>query len=139
MCEATNTKGAIRIEFIRSPSNSSCALCASALRLFFLLLWERRRGESARRRLAFRAEVTAPPRHNRAPYGRSAAVTVLSLASIRTMVPLIFSRLALGVKKIGNGRSAQRNRFLQNFAQYAPQGLRLLPAQLRSQSRGMHL
>ncbi len=54
------------------------------------------------------------------------------------MVALILSRLAFGVKKIGNRRSAQHNRFLQNILQRAPQRLSFFPAQPGSQSRWMN-
>ena len=53
------------------------------------------------------------------------------------MVPLIFSRLAFRVKKIGNRGPSQHDRFLQNVLQHAPQCLRLFPGQLGSQPRRM--
>jgi hypothetical protein len=53
-------------------------------------------------------------------------------------MPLIFSRLAGGVKKIGNRRTAQHNRFPQNLLQHSPQALCLLAAQIHSQPRWVH-
>ena len=55
------------------------------------------------------------------------------------MVPLIFSRLAFGVKKIGNRGPAQHNRFPQNVLQHVTQRLCLFPAQVGSQPRWMNL
>jgi len=54
------------------------------------------------------------------------------------MVALILSRLAFGVKKIGNRRSAQHNRFPQDILQRAPQHLSFFPAQPGSQPRWMN-
>jgi len=110
-----------------SPSNSPCALCPSTLH-FFLVRWQRQRTASARRRLAFRTEIAASSGDDGAPDQRLATVTTFSLAGIRPMVPLIFSRLARGVKKIGNGGSAQHNRFTQDLLQHAPQSRCLLAA-----------
>src|SRR5712671_2583089 len=91
-----------------------------------------------RRRLALRAKMAAAPRHNHSPDRRPAAETALSFASIHPMVPLIFSRLALGVKKIGNRRPARQNRFAQDILQHPPQHLRLFLAQLRSPPHRMN-
>ena len=44
------------------------------------------------------------------------------------MVLLIFSRLAVGVKKIGNGRAARQDRFKQNVLQNSTEKLRSLIA-----------
>jgi len=71
--------------------------------------------------LALGAEITAPASHDRAADLRSTAITRLSLAVIGAMVALIFSRLAFGVKKIGNGRAAQDDGFAQDFLQHAAQ------------------
>jgi hypothetical protein len=54
------------------------------------------------------------------------------------MVPLILSRLAFGVKKIGNRRPAHHDRFLQNPLQHAVQCRSLFVAELRSQPRWMN-
>jgi hypothetical protein len=43
------------------------------------------------------------------------------------MVPLILSRLAFGVKKIGNRRAAQHNCLPQNDLQRAAQRLSVFP------------
>src|SRR2546425_3874164 len=93
------------------------ALCISALSFSFpLFSWrQRQHREPARRRLAPRTKIAASPRHDRAPDACFAAIAAFSLSSVRPMVPLILSRLAFRVKKIGNRGSAQHNRFLQNI------------------------
>jgi hypothetical protein len=55
------------------------------------------------------------------------------------MAPLIFSRLTLGVKKIGDGRPAHRNRFFQNGTERMVQRFGLSSRQVRSQARRMNL
>src|SRR5258707_14999958 len=67
-----------------------------------------------RRGLALRAEIAAAAGNNHTPDRRPAAVAAVSFASIRPIVPLIFSRLALDVKQIGNRRPARQNRLPQN-------------------------
>src|SRR5260370_15159820 len=89
--------------------------------------------------LAFRAEIAAASCDNHSPNRRATAVTALPFASICPMVPLIFSRLPLGVKKIGNRRPARQNRLPQNVLQDPPQHLRLLRAQLCSPPHGINL
>src|SRR3981189_2303587 len=74
--------------------------------------------------------MAAAPRDHPSPDRRPTTETALSFASIHPMMPLIFSRLALGVKKIGNRRPARRNCLPQNVLQHSPQHLRLLLAQL---------
>src|SRR6266513_85009 len=71
--------------------------------------------------------------------GRFATIAAFPLAPVGPMVPLIFSWLAFRVKKIGNRRSTQHNRFLQNVSQNAAQCFRLFPAQLGSEPRRMNL
>src|SRR5947208_10458572 len=55
------------------------------------------------------------------------------------MAPLVFSRLALGIKKIGDGGTPQYDGLTQDFLQRAPQGFRLPASQLRAELRGMNL
>jgi hypothetical protein len=55
------------------------------------------------------------------------------------MAPLIFSRLALGVKKIGDRRAAHHDRFFQNGTERTVQRFGLFSRQVRSQARGMNL
>jgi hypothetical protein len=52
------------------------------------------------RALALRAEIAASSRNNDAPNRRPAPITQLPFSSIGAMMALIFSRLAVGVKKI---------------------------------------
>src|SRR6266849_10420355 len=112
---------------------------SASLRLDFLPFFFRQRQhrDAARRRLALWTKIAASSCYNRAPNRRLATAAVFSFASVRAMVPLIFSRLALRVKKIGNRGPAQNNRFLQNVSQCAAQCLRLFPAKLGSQPRWM--
>src|SRR5580704_4548669 len=91
------------------------------------LSWQLQSSASLRRRLTLWTEITATPRDNRAPDHSAAAITGLALAPVGTMVALIFARLAFGVKKIGDGRAAHNNRFLQDFTKYAMQRGGLLP------------
>jgi hypothetical protein len=55
------------------------------------------------------------------------------------MAPLIFSRLAFGVKKIGDRRPAHRDCFFQNGPERMVQRFGLLSRQARSQARRMNL
>jgi len=55
------------------------------------------------------------------------------------MAPLILSRLAFGVKKIGDRRPAHRDCFFQNSLERMVQRFGLLPRQARSQTRRMNL
>jgi hypothetical protein len=55
------------------------------------------------------------------------------------MAPLIFSRLALGVKKIGDRRPAHHDRFFQDGAERMVQRFSLLSRQVRPQARRMNL
>ena len=54
------------------------------------------------------------------------------------MVLLILSRLAFGVKKIGNGRAAREDRFAEDVLQYSTEELRLLIVQICAAARGMN-
>jgi len=54
------------------------------------------------------------------------------------MAPLIFSRLALGVKEIGNRGAARENSFLQNILQDLAQRRYLFLAELRALASGMN-
>src|SRR6266568_8324520 len=65
-------------------------------------LRQSKRGKTTRRGLALRTKITAASRHNSAPDRSLAPLTAFSFAAIRPMAPLIFSRLAFGVKKIRN-------------------------------------
>src|SRR5207253_6269664 len=53
-------------------------------------------------------------------------------AAVSAMAPLVFSRLALGIKKIGDGGTPQYDGLTQDFLQRAPQGFRLPASQLRA-------
>jgi hypothetical protein len=55
------------------------------------------------------------------------------------MAALILSRLAFGVKKIGDGRATHHNGFFQNILQHAAKSFRLLRVHQRAQPRGMNL
>jgi hypothetical protein len=55
------------------------------------------------------------------------------------MAPLIFSRLALGVKKIGDGRPAHHDGFLQNGTERTVQRFDLISRQVDPQTRRMNL
>src|SRR6267154_682211 len=92
-----------------------------------------------RRWLALRAKVAAPPCDNQSPDRRPATETALPFAPVHPMMPLIFSRLALGVKKIGNRRPARQNCLPQNVLQNTSQHLRLFLVQLRSPPHRMNL
>src|SRR4029077_4893239 len=93
--------------------------------------------KSLRQRLAPGTKITASPRDNRAANRRLAAMALFSLASVCPLAPLIFSRLAFGVKKIGDRRPAQDDRFPQNILQPAAHRPRFFPAELGSQPRWM--
>src|SRR6266478_6250543 len=131
---------------LQNRSHSNCpfsslrssALSASLRYLFlafscFSAPRQRQRYEPARRTLAPWTKIAAAPRNNRAPNRRFAPIAVFSLASVGPVVPLIFSRLAVGVKKIRNRRSSKRDCSPQNILQHAAQRLRLFPAEFRSQ------
>jgi hypothetical protein len=89
------------------------------------LSWQRKRRAISRRRLALGTEIAAAPGNNRAPDQGGTAVAALTFAPISAMVALIFTRLALGVKEIGDRRAADRDGFLEDFPQHAMQLLQL--------------
>src|SRR5690349_22806224 len=60
-------------------------------------------------------------------------------STLSPRAPLISSRLALGVEKIGNGGTAHRDGFPQNFLQRATQSFGLLLVQPCSELRRMNL
>ena len=96
------------------------------------------RGTSGRP-LATWAKIAASPGHNRSPDRCSAPVARLPFSSIHPMAPLIFSRLAFGVKKIGDRRPAHRDCFFQNSPERVVQCFGLLSRQTPSQARRMNL
>ena len=67
------------------------------------------------RRLAQRAKVAAAAGDEGAPNQRVTAKTRLPFTSVCPVAALISSRLAAGVKKIGNRRAAHRDGALQDF------------------------
>src|SRR5712691_321939 len=73
---------------------------------------QRQSQEAVGRGLAFWTEIAASPRHNRPPDRCSAPVAAFSFASVDAMEPLILSRLAFRVKKIGNRGTAHHDGFL---------------------------
>src|SRR3981189_2005575 len=83
--------------------------------------------------------MAAAPCDNHSPDRRPATETALAFAPIHPMMPLIFSRLALGVKKNGNPRPARQNSLTQNVLQNPSQSLRLFLAQPRSPPHRMNL
>src|SRR4029077_18985810 len=101
-------------------------LCSTALR-------RRRRG------LALGTKKTASPGDEHSPNHCCAAKTALPFASVSAMAPLIFSRLALGVKEIGNGGAARQNGFLQDVLQDLAQRRCLLLGELRALPCRMNL
>src|SRR5208337_32789 len=90
-----------------------------------------------RRFLALRTKIAAAPRHDHALNSRLAAKARFPLSSIRSMMPLIFSRLAFRVKKVRDRGSAHHNRPLQDALQRAVQFFHLLLPQPRSQPHRM--
>src|SRR5713226_1716249 len=133
---AVNTKRTTRRKFIRSPL-LFCVRRTLASRLMGFLPRQRQRREPAWRPLAFRTKIAASPRYNGSPDGRFASIAVFPFATVRPMVALILSRLALRIKKVGNGGPAQHNRFLQDILQHAAQCLCLLLAQVGAEPRWM--
>src|ERR1700722_20502882 len=89
----------------------------------------------ARRRLALRAKIAASSRNDDAPDRCAAPIARLPFSSVSSMMALIFSRLAVGVKKIRNGRAAHDDGAIQNILQHSAQCLGFLQAQLRANAR----
>jgi hypothetical protein len=69
---------------------------------------------AARGLLAMRAKIAASARHNHTADQRLAPRATFSFSSVHAMVPLIFSRLAIRVKKVRDRRPSQHDRLLQN-------------------------
>src|SRR6202040_192736 len=90
---------------------------------------------AARCGLALRAKITAAAGNDRAQDRRFAAVAAFSFPPVSPMVALIFSRLAIGVKKIGNRRATHHNGFLKNVLKRLAQRRRLWPAKLGAEAR----
>jgi hypothetical protein len=110
------------------------------LALQLIRFFASRQGQSektARCGLALGAKITASPGHNPATDDCAAAVALFSFAAIGPMVPLIFSRLARSVKKIGNGRAAHGDGFRQDFLEHAAKSYRLLLGDFVTGASGM--
>ena len=93
---------------------------------------------TARRSLAAGAEVAAPSRNNRAPDQRPAAKALFPFALVDAMPPLKPSALAVRIHVVGNGRSAQVNRFRQHLANRAIKLANFVVAQICAQPRRMN-
>jgi hypothetical protein len=82
--------------------------------------------------LAPRTKIAAASGDNRAPNRRTATITGLTFASVRAMVALIFSRLAVGVKEVGNRGAAGGDGFVQDVLQRSVQLAELRLAEFRA-------
>ena len=90
---------------------------------------------STRCRLALRTKIAASAGNDDTPNRRAAPIATFPFSPIGSMAPLIFSRLAIRVKKIGNGRSSHHDGFSQNVLQHLAQCFRFFLGQTRIPSR----